>query len=54
MVAFGREDTLVAEQILYPGHYIVDVCGSGEVDAFAVLVYPSVAQPNQRTEIREG
>ena len=40
----GGEDVLVVEEVLHPGHHVVDVGGCGELDALAVLVDPSVVQ----------
>ena len=40
----GREDVLVIEQILHPGHHIVDVGGRRKLDTFPVLVDPGVIE----------
>ena len=40
----GGEDVLVVEEVLHPGHHVVDVGGCGELDALAVLVDPCVVE----------
>lgn len=44
LTGFRGEDVLVVEQILDPGHDIINVCGCGEVDALSILVDPSVVE----------
>ena len=43
----GGEDVLVVEEVLYPCHDVVDVCGRRKLDAFAVLVDPRVVETNR-------
>lgn len=40
----GGEGVLVIEEVLHPGHHVVDVGGCGELDALAVLVDPCVVE----------
>ena len=47
LTSFGRECSFVVQQILNPGHYVVDIRWGGQIDTFTVLVDPSVVQPVQ-------
>lgn len=38
------EDVLVIEQVLDPGHDVINICRCGKVNTFAILVDPSVVE----------
>jgi hypoxanthine-guanine phosphoribosyltransferase len=40
LTGFGGKDVFIVEDILNPGHDIIDLSGCGEVDALSILVDP--------------
>lgn len=41
---FCREDVLIVEQVLDPGHDVINIGRCGEVDALSILIDPSVIE----------
>lgn len=44
LTRFGREDVLVVEEVLDPGHDVINIRRCGEVDALSILVDPGVVE----------
>lgn len=42
LTRFCGEDVLVVEQVLDPGHDVINIGGCSEVDTLSILVYPCV------------
>jgi hypothetical protein len=49
LTRFGGEHVLVVEQVLDPGHDVINIRRCGEVDALSILVDPSVIKAGGRS-----
>jgi len=54
ITCFCRKCRLVVEQVLNPGHHIVDVCWCRQVHAFPLMVNPCVAQSYVKVRATSG
>lgn len=43
----GGEHVLIVQEVLYPGHHVVDVCRCWKLDTLPILVDPCVIQPDR-------